>query len=522
MIQIYFMKKKSKIYFAVLLLFMLVFQFCKKEWDEHYIVEGGSVNVTLWDTLSSAGEFSEFVKYLELFHLDTIVKSKIAKTLFVPTNDAFTEFLSGDTTDFQEILTYHIIPTYYMIRNVEDNNYYQLKTFDGKYAMIQNLNNRYYIDGIEIISSSPMCLDGKFYQIKKVAVPKPNIYQYLKRNNYAIGKYIDLQDTVIFDKELSRAVGFNENGQTVYDSVTTLVNRFEENYFAISSEYKNIYATVVIPGRESYENALNIMAQDIGGSYTSFKDIPDSWANNVLIPALLQKGVYGGLLESTEFFNRKIANIAGDTVYIDFNVDPESKAVCSNGLVYEYESFTVGDSLYKKVVIEAEEYVKNVSDYQYAWIDEKATIVGDKSYRPTKEKISGASNDTIINLSLGSNYQKAYSIKFKVSNVFPQKYRLVWRTNYRTTGIFSIYVNGELIKLGLSDYTQYDTYSLINGFFSVLGYKVYPSKRGFCDVDGWVENISDFGDVTIEIRYLGPGNSSENGYVIDYLSLEAE
>jgi hypothetical protein len=515
------MKMKLKIYYALLLLFMVIFPSCTKEWDGHYLEADSDVNERLWDVLNSSGEFSEFVKYCKLYHLDTIIDLSKTKTLFIPSNDAINEFLSGDTIGFMETLKYHVVPTYFMIRNVENNKYHSLKTLSGKFAVIQNINSRYYFDGIEILSSSPMHLDGKYYRINKIAKPKPNIYEHIKRNNPAIHKYIDLQDSVVLDRELSKPVGFNDNGQTVYDSVTSVVNMFEEKFFAISKEYRNIYATVVIPGKEIYENALSVMAQNIGGNYSSFEDIPESWENTVLIPALLQKGVFGGLLGPWDFLNEKMPNVAGDSVFIDFKIDPASQKICSNGLVYEYESFSVADNLYKMKMLEAEDFCKNIGDHQYVWVDKEVTVVGDKSFQPFKERITGASNDTIVYTNFGMNYQQPYSIKFKASNIFPQRYRLVWRTNYRTTGVYSIYVNGEIVKLGISGYEQFDTYQLINGFFSVLGYKLYPDTRGFCDLDAWVD-IPEFGDVTIEFKYLSSGQSPENGFVIDYLALESE
>lgn len=506
----------------LLILLMFAFKCCTKEWEDHYTEAESSVNVKLWDTLKSSGQFSEFVKYLELFHLDTIISSDKVKTLFVPTNEAMNEFLAGDTTGLKETMTYHIIPTYYMIRNVGNNQHQRLITFGGKFALIQNLNQSYYIDGIEILSSSPMFLDGKYYQIRNVAVPKPNIYEYIKWNNTAVQKYIDLQNIVLLDKELSKVLGFNDQGQTVYDSVTTVVNSFEVDYFAISKEYSNIYATLVIPGKENYENALNEMAQNLGGNYSTFEDIPNSWENNVLIPALLHKGIYGGLLGELDFLNRKLPNVAGDTIIVDFEIDPASRYICSNGLVYDYKTFSVGDSLYKIKILEAEDLCYNISTYQYAWFDDKVTVTGDKRFQPVKEKISSASNDTIVRINFGSNYQQPYSIKFKINDVFPKKYRLVWRTNYLTTGIFSIHVNGKIVKLGISNYDEYDTSKLTSGFFSVLGYKIYPDKKGFSDLDGWVENLTEFGDVTIEIKYSGPGQSSDNGLIFDYLALESE
>lgn len=514
---------KAKTYSVIVLLLIVIsFTFCTKEWETHYKEEESSVNVQLWDTLKSSEEYSEYVKYMELLKLDTIVKSDKIKTLFVPSNEAMNQYLSGDTAGLTEVLKYHIIPTYFMLRNIVDSKGESIRTFDGKYALIESMNQTYLFEGNEILYSSPMFLDGKFYLLKNVAIPKQNIYEYIQRNNIAIREYIDLQNTVLLDKELSRAIGFNDLGQTVYDSVTTTVNSFEEEYFQISRESKNIFATLAIPGKESYESALNEMARNIGNGYSTYEDIPDSWENNVLIPALLHKGIFAGLLEPTDFHKRKMPNVAGDTVIIDFEIDPTSRYECSNGLVYTYSSFSVGDSLYKTNIVEAEDLCENISTYQYAWIDEKVTVVGDKVFQPTKEKIIGASNDTIVNIVFGNNYQHPYSIKFKISDVFPQKYRLVWRTNYITTGIYQILVNEEIIKLGISEYEEYDTNKLTDGFFSVLGYKLYPNKKGFCDLDGWVENITEFGDITVEIKYIGPGQSSDNGLIFDHLTLVAE
>jgi hypothetical protein len=43
--------------------------------------------------------------------------------------------------------------------------------------------------------------------------------------------------------------------------------------------------------------------------------------------------------------------------------------------------------------------------------------------------------------------------------------------------------------------------------------------EGFNRKDWWVENILDFGDVSIRFEYLGPGAQSTNGFNIDYVTL---
>jgi hypothetical protein len=472
--------------------------------------------------LNASEEFSEFVKYASLFHLDTIINSNKIKTLFVPTNEAMNEFLSGDTTGFAETLKFHIVPSYYMVRNVESNQFHRLKTLDGKFAVVNNINNKHYFEGNEILYSSPMHLDGKYYRIGKVALPRPNIYELIKRNNPSVQRYIDLQDSIVLNRELSKPIGFNENGQTVYDSVTTVINKFEEKYFAISREFRNIYATVALPGRDLYENALTAMAQNIGGQYSTFEDIPAQWENSVLIPSLLNKGVFSGLLSPEDFLIKKMPNVAGDSVIIDYKIIPASQYVCSNGLVYEYESFTIAENLYKLNRLEGESFCKLSGSNQLVWDEQKVTIIGASGFQPLIQRITGASNDTVVSVNFTYNYKQPYSLKFKVANVFPGKYRLVWRTNFRTNGVFSIYVNGVLLKLGLVGNVQYDTSQLSSGFFSVKGNKLFPDSKGFCNVDAWVNDITEFGDVTIEIKYLSSGKSPDNGIVIDYLELVSE
>ena len=105
-----------------------------------------------------------------------------------------------------------------------------------------------------------------------------------------------------------------------------------------------------------------------------------------------------------------------------------------------------------------------------------------------------------------------------MKRIFPNKYRLVWRTNFRDAGRYALYVNGTRMKLGLFEFDEFDTYELRDGYFSVLGYKLYPDRLGYCDVDCWV-TLEEYGDVTIRLEYLGSGTSSSNGLNIDYIEL---
>lgn len=497
----------------------MIFSSCTDEWENHYKETSEGVDINLWTALKSKEQYSEFVKYIEQFKLDTFIQNSHAKTLFIPTNESFTEYFKSDTTGFKKTIYYHIVPTFFVLRSVEGKR--KLQTLSEKYALIESFRSTYFFDGCEITGASQLFMNGKYYEISEVVKPSPNLYEYIKLNNPPISKYIDLQDTVILDLDKSKPLGYNERGQLIYDSVTTITNHFEEEYFAISKEHRDFSATLVIPDQTNYEAALDEMAQKLGGTFSSHEDIPAKWQNESLIPILLNKGTYGGLKDHIDFKLRKVANIKGDSIKTDFEINPDSRIICSNGLIYNYASFSVGDSLYLENIIEGEALCDEIGLNRFAW-NEKVNVERDESFQPVISRVRGASNDTVVNVEFSSNYLGKYSVAFKMKNVFPTNYRLVWRTNYRTPGEYAIYVNGEKVKLGLTQQESYDTYNLRDGFFSVLGYKLYRDDKGFCDVDGWVNNITEFGDVTIKIEYIGPGQGSQGGLSIDYIALLAK
>ena len=104
------------------------------------------------------------------------------------------------------------------------------------------------------------------------------------------------------------------------------------------------------------------------------------------------------------------------------------------------------------------------------------------------------------------------------------RYRLEWRANSRPSGIFEVYVNDQMLtwedKFGNTK-TTFDTYDLRNSIVSVTGER-FLSEGGFNMRDYWVENLTDFGDVTVRFVYVGPGGSSTNGFNIDYVELIPE
>jgi len=510
-------------YFSTLtlvLIGLIVFS-CKEHWEEHYANNEESVDSKLWDTLSNSSEFSEFVKYIKQFGLDQFLMSSNSKMLFIPCNEVIQEYTStSDTTNFIKTIKYHMSSTLLSLRSVESKR--KLLTLSDKYALIENVNNRYTYDGIDITYSSNLFKDGKYYKISEVAKPKPSLYEFIKLANPLIGEYIDAQDTIILDLEESKPVDFTPDGKTIYDSVTIIKNLFEEEYFPIKEEFRERSATIIIPRINQYNLALDEMALDLGGVFTNYQDIPKKWQLNVLIPVLLNKGVFGGHIDSYDFFTKhKIQNIVGDSILIDFEIDPASKFICSNGITYEYAYFSVEDSLYKgENIIEAESLVDSIGFHQYIW-NKSVKVTGRTDFQPTQYYVKEfASNDTVVDVSFESNFRGTYIIEITFTDIFPRNYQLIWRSNYRTSGVYAVYVNDvKPIDVGGIQHTEFDTYTLSGPIFSIIpGLKFWPEK-GFNQKDFLVINLTEFGDVVLKLEYLRPGMGTDTGLSIDFVAL---
>jgi hypothetical protein len=141
-----------------ILIFLIIAMGCMSsclndDWMNHYEDVEEEVNMKLWDAVKNMEQYSEFVKYIEKHELDKFIQSTQSKTLFIPNNEAFVSYFEGDTTDFRETMKYLIIPTLFVLRNVDNER--KLQTFSTKYALIKNIQNTYYFDDYEIIHASP-------------------------------------------------------------------------------------------------------------------------------------------------------------------------------------------------------------------------------------------------------------------------------------------------------------------------------------------------------------------------------
>lgn len=503
-----------------ILIIFLTLAGCSDVWNDHFNDQPETIHMNVWDAVKSRSELSRFTDLIVKYKYDTLFQGNNTYTLFAPDNSAFDKYLAQveDTT----LLNYLI--SSFFVQSVNINGKRKLQTLANKFSTFENIGGSSLYDGIPLKFESPLYTNGKFFIMDQVALPKLNIYQFYAKTNPYLKAYIKSKDSIILDMEKSIPIGFDDAGNTVYDTVSSTINMVEEKYFAFSKEYRNSTATLVFPQVEKYENALTNMAQKLGGNFVDYHDIPVKWQNKILMPFLLDHGTFLNMLEASEFVpidplskKRKynMVNILGDSIVANYT--PIDQYLSSNGMAYDYNKFLIPDSLFLGVEkFEGEWLAFATGANKYGW--RKNVSVNSSSFFDVANQYIKTNNDTvpsndsILVVNFTKGYKGTYKLQFNVKDLFPRRYRMVVNTFMDIGGIYDIYVNDVLVKT----FDWYDYIKYKNGIINsvVSGKKLVPVGR-YNRFDCYVDNITDYSMPTIRFEYKGPGNVANNGLVID-------
>jgi len=504
---------KLKICSLVIITFFFLISCEKKEWEKHYQDQPETVDKNIWEVIKTDEDLSIFVGLMEEFKYDTLFDTEDPYTLFIPSNEAITQLMdTGAVT--RAILDYHLSP--HFIQSMTISGKRKIQTYGEKFAYFERTGDGIFLDEIEISFESPLYRNGKYFIMQSVALPRPNLYEFFGVNNPVLKYYIDSQDSIILDRELSRPLGFDEDGNTIYDTVSIRYNIFEEEFFPVSEEFRHKTATIVFPLTDDYTSALDEMAETLGETYQDHTDIPLDWQSDVLIPFLLEHGVFENMVEEYEFLlppgrdTLKMKNILGDSVVIDY--EPTDKYLCSNGYAYNYSSFSVPDTLFTgSYRFEGEWLLQEKGANQFGWEDD-VTVITDEAFPTIQELVPSASNDSILRVNFSANYNGTYSVEFNVDNLFPRKYLMVVRTHMYVGGIYDIFVNDELVMT-----MDYYDYVRSREIWRSVHEGRYLPEGAFNRFDCWVDYKGEYGETKIRFEYREPGRVSSHGLVLDYI-----
>jgi hypothetical protein len=502
------------------ILFAILFISCKQDFDSYYFSETEtSVNTDILSLLKQNAEYSQYVALLEKYKVDSLLKKGKVYTFFVPTNTAIEKLQLGLLGE-KELVDFLMTESFINLNQIEGQK--KIQTQGGKFAIIERGSTGFTLDGIAIIKGSPLANNGRFYEIADVVQPKPNLYEYIAATNEFYLSYLKSRDSVYLDKELSKPVGYTNDGLTIYDTVLTKVNLFEELYFPVSQELRDNKATMLLFTQEQYDNALNTISSDLGISTTN---IPKFWQNEILMPYLIEQSVFRNALPFTIFAAGKAKNILGDSVLVTpKNITPDFYE-CSNGRVYKLIDFKVPEKLYRMNDSTAMlNLVYSKGSNLWAWNND-VVLTGQK-FNPVRSPISTAVFKSTLLVDMGKSFAGSFSMAYKHKNIFPATYKLTLRANVSKTAVYNIFVNGKQypidIKDGKGPQLNFDFFDLRNGVISSVTNKYYPYKDNFCSFDILIDNITTFGDVEVKLVYVkaSPRNLNNCGLNLDFISLD--
>jgi hypothetical protein len=535
-----------RLIFSILITVVLVglFGCSEKNWDDHYKTPPATINSNVWDAIKGKSELSNFVAYVKKYKLDTLFTGSNVYAFFIPNNAAMDQAMGSDTIGVRDI-SYLISKHFVESSDIQGKR--KIQTLHFKFATFENINGKLLFDGVQLKFESPLYRNGKYFVMDQMARPKPNLYEYFATNVPALKNYIDSRDSIIIDPR-SIALGFDKNGKTIYDTIAIKYNTFElgvinkagyivkKGWFEVTKEFRAKTATFVYPKLEKYQNALTQMAQNLGGNYHDYKDIPMPWQNDVLIPFLLKHGTFLNMLEASEIqdtntvaYHRNLRkytmkNIQNDSIVVSYKaVDPY---LCSNGIAYDYENFSVPDTLYSgSTKFEGEWLDLKIGSNKYKWKESLVTVTP-SPYEPVTNLVKGASNDSVLTVTFAKGYKGPYNLQFQTRNLFPRKYRMVIGTNMDLGGIYDIEVNGIVIRtFDYYDYVQ--TRGIINSVERVTPVKKFSPNGRYNRFDCYVEDpvtkndlITEYGKATLNIVYKGPARGALPGSNVPGLSID--
>jgi len=307
----------------------------------------------------------------------------------------------------------------------------------------------------------------------------------------SLKSFIDINATREVDWDRSIVIGNNENGDPIYDTVWIESNTFYSTYFPVAEESRDAAATFIIFEEELYQQELDTKVRDV----LKLDDIPIKWQNEVLFPYLMQNMAYEDRIEYSEIKDTMI-NIVGDSVKSNFElIDPESKVECSNGNAFFFEEIYIPEEMVlDTITIEGESLV----DENNNWVDSVWT--NDNSKIPRIAPSDVASGGASISIPLARTGDEGYYLEFKARNLFPIKYKLVWRAYYTPSGLISFSVNG--VDVGEAD--NFD----------------FRKPDAWGESEFTVDHLTEFGDATIRLTFVdGGAYKTINALFLDCIKL---
>lgn len=434
---------------------------CNNKWDEYFsedkeIGEETVVsNLNLLDYLKTQDEYTVFASLLEETGYDVELSRNQVLTVWIPQNGELTAAITNmELKDKKRLVKNHInnVALYNSKLNRKIGS--EIQSQEGKLLMIDKQDGVFYIDGHAVLRSNQVCQNGVIHGIEGVLLPRKNIYEHLLEcgDDYSLFRdsLLYFNDT-IFRPDLSVPNGVDEVGNTIYDSVFVIENKYFLNSGVDIRNEKAEY-TLFLPDNKAMSGMLTYM-------HSYFKQIGREFSGDDTIKvmdwirrAVLHKGLITNYEAATNRYSVFSKLWRTDKQLVETNY-----RTCSNGLVYKATSVRIPSSMYMEKIAIYPHYIfylpKEEQSSYYSLEDclsvDKTIWTSDKSRETAyvqicSDKVPQNDRNPMAAFNFKSVTRDIYGT-IDSTRVMPGVYKLSASYRGYANNKVKLYINGDLI-----------------------------------------------------------------------------
>ena len=310
---------------------------CEDEQSKHFdrsqtLPENGEDLLTL---IKNNSDLSKFAKLIEIAGYEKLLSSSQTFTVWAPMNEGLQDIdpATVDKVVAQQIVSNHIarfnnstaIPSEKLIRmnNQKIHSYSESGTHFG---------------GSPLVSSNTLAGNGILHTISSRIPYHYNLYEYIlaDENTSKLADFIRSFEEEKFDEDLSIPIDIDDQGRTVYDTITTSYNRlFDDPRYGLGyiGTEDSLY-TMIIPTNQAWDEVYARISPYFK-TYHDDQALADSIQNLQTSLAILNDLIYREIVEAPAAYDSLLStsgSILRDPVALFSDTE---KQVASNGLIYK-------------------------------------------------------------------------------------------------------------------------------------------------------------------------------------------
>ncbi len=405
-------------------------------WDDHYGLNGSVETRNLMQVLESMPEYSDFCHVMKRAGLDSILVSDQTFTVWAPDNHAMAGYVQGADTK-SKFLENHISRYLYASVDLSDTSSVRVKMLNGKSQEYTRENGGgYTFAGVPVDVEEIPAGNGLIHKLSQIAPFYYNLYEYIcqKENKTdSIAAFLTSFDKYIFNKDKSTAIGKNDKGQIVYDSIFTFNNDWLRKYGSLHLE-DSVY-TMIVPTNDGWEDARSRMK----GFFRTFGETLKDEVKSLIIPDR-EYAVGTALADSLSevwmkqaickdlVFRKEVdfSNVQGDSLastsgnvfhHPSYLLEGATEVPVSNGRVWKTDvlAHKPKESWLQTIVVEAENTVGRASNY---------AVISSRSASGTHFRDSVSEQRFIEVTANSENPRQQPMVQFTVPNTLAARYNV--------------------------------------------------------------------------------------------------